>query len=126
MRPTVLVNAAGTLNINPSEVSVTGEAVAVVTPSLKSVTTVSVRKPVPFRYTSEVDWTATAFGNTGLSLLSTIGASQGLLSIVLIASAVFPLIAVALSIGFLHERPVANQYLGIALVVAGLLVLGLA
>ncbi|MGZ8583626.1 MAG: EamA family transporter, partial [Actinomycetota bacterium] len=55
-----------------------------------------------------------------------IGASQGLLSIVLIASAVFPLIAVALSIGFLHERPVANQYLGIALVVAGLLVLGLA
>jgi uncharacterized membrane protein len=54
-----------------------------------------------------------------------IGASQGLLSIVLIASAVFPLIAVALSIGFLHERPVANQYVGIALVVIGLLVLGL-
>ena len=54
-----------------------------------------------------------------------IGASQGLLSIVLIASAVFPLIAVALSIGFLHERPVANQYVGIALVVTGLLVLGL-
>ncbi len=55
-----------------------------------------------------------------------IGASQGLLSIVLIASAVFPLIAVALSIAFLHERPVANQYVGIALVVTGLLVLGLA
>lgn len=55
-----------------------------------------------------------------------IGASKGLLSIVLIASAVFPLIAVALSIGFLHERPVANQYVGIALVVTGLLVLGLA
>ena len=54
-----------------------------------------------------------------------IGASRGLLSIVLIASAVFPLIAVALSVIFLHERPVANQYVGIALVVAGLLVLGL-
>jgi uncharacterized membrane protein len=49
-----------------------------------------------------------------------------LLSVVLIASAVFPLIAVALSIAFLHERPVANQYVGIALVVTGLLVLGLA
>ena len=54
-----------------------------------------------------------------------IGASRGLLSIVLIASAVFPLIAVALSVVFLHERPVANQYVGIALVVTGLLVLGL-
>lgn len=54
-----------------------------------------------------------------------IGASRGLISIVLIASAVFPLIAVALSIGFLLERPVANQYAGIGLVVAGLLVLGL-
>jgi uncharacterized membrane protein len=55
-----------------------------------------------------------------------IGASRGLLSVVLIASAVFPLIAVALSVALLHERPVANQYAGIALVVAGLLVLGLA
>jgi drug/metabolite transporter (DMT)-like permease len=55
-----------------------------------------------------------------------IGASQGLLSVVLIASAVFPLVAVALSVWLLHERPVANQYVGIALVVAGLLVLGLA
>jgi drug/metabolite transporter (DMT)-like permease len=39
---------------------------------------------------------------------------------------VFPLIAVALSVALLHERPVANQYVGIAFVVAGLLVLGLA
>ena len=54
-----------------------------------------------------------------------IGASRGLLSIVLIASAVFPLIAVALSVTLLHERPVPNQYVGIVLVVSGLLVLGL-
>lgn len=54
-----------------------------------------------------------------------IGASEGLLSIVLVASAVFPLIAVALSVAFLHERPVLNQYVGICLVVLGLLVLGL-
>jgi len=55
-----------------------------------------------------------------------IGAARGLVSVVLIASAVFPLIAVAMSIAWLHERPVANQYVGIALVVAGLLVLGVA
>jgi len=54
-----------------------------------------------------------------------IGASRGLVSIVLIASAVFPLIAVGLSIAFLHERPVANQYVGIVFVVTGLLVLGI-
>jgi drug/metabolite transporter (DMT)-like permease len=37
---------------------------------------------------------------------------------------VFPLIAVALSVAILHERPVPNQYVGIALVVTGLAVLG--
>jgi drug/metabolite transporter (DMT)-like permease len=70
-----------------------------------------------------------ALGSGAADLLGvvtySIGASLGLVSIVLIASAVFPLIAVALSIAVLHERPVANQYVGIALVVAGLLVLGL-
>lgn len=54
-----------------------------------------------------------------------IGASRGLVSVVLIASAVFPLIAVSLSIAFLHERPVANQYVGIGLVVTGLVALGI-
>lgn len=54
------------------------------------------------------------------------GAEHGQLSIVLAASAVFPLIAVVLSTVFLHERLVMNQYAGIALVVAGLLLLGLA
>jgi uncharacterized membrane protein len=54
------------------------------------------------------------------------GAAQGQLSIVLAASAVFPLIAVILSYVFLHERLVSNQYVGIGLVVGGLLLLGLA
>ncbi|HTG46212.1 MAG TPA: EamA family transporter, partial [Actinomycetota bacterium] len=54
-----------------------------------------------------------------------IGAHAGFVTIVLVASAVFPLIAVALSIGFLGERPVANQYVGVGLTVLGLLVLGL-
>jgi uncharacterized membrane protein len=54
------------------------------------------------------------------------GAEQGFISIVLAASAVFPLIAVALSVAVFHERIVANQYVGIALVVSGLLLLGFA
>lgn len=53
------------------------------------------------------------------------GAEFGFLSIVLAASAIFPLVAVVLSVWLLHERPVTNQYVGIALVVAGLLLLGL-
>ena len=54
------------------------------------------------------------------------GVARGEISIVLAASAVFPLIAVVLSFVFLRERLVTNQYAGIALVVAGLLLLGLA
>jgi drug/metabolite transporter (DMT)-like permease len=53
------------------------------------------------------------------------GAAQGYLSIVLAASAIFPMVAVALSMIFLGERLVANQYAGIAAVVAGLLLLAL-
>jgi drug/metabolite transporter (DMT)-like permease len=53
------------------------------------------------------------------------GAAAGFVSIVLVASAVFPLVTIALAIPLLGERPVANQYLGVALVVVGLLMLGL-
>lgn len=52
------------------------------------------------------------------------GAESGFLSIVLATSAVFPLVAVVLSVWLLHERPVTNQYVGIGLVVVGLLLLG--
>ena len=55
-----------------------------------------------------------------------IGTQAGLVSIVLVASAVFPLIAVGLSVAYLGERPVPNQYVGVGLVAAGLLLLGLA
>ena len=54
-----------------------------------------------------------------------IGSTRGLISIVLAASAVFPLIAVTLSIIVFKERIVANQVAGIVLVVGGLLLLGL-
>ena len=73
--------------------------------------------------------TAAAVGIGVADLLGVIayasGAAKGFISIVLTASAVFPLIAVVLSIVLLHERPVPNQYAGIALVIVGLLLLGL-
>jgi drug/metabolite transporter (DMT)-like permease len=55
-----------------------------------------------------------------------IGSERGYLSIVLAASAVFPMIAVAGSVAFLGERPVQNQYVGVAVVAVGLVLLGLA
>jgi drug/metabolite transporter (DMT)-like permease len=54
-----------------------------------------------------------------------IGSTKDFISIVIAASAVFPLIAVVLSILVFEERIVANQIAGIGLVVAGLLLLGL-
>jgi uncharacterized membrane protein len=53
------------------------------------------------------------------------GAEAGYISIVIAASAVFPVVAVALSVRFLHERLVLNQAVGAGLVVAGLLMLGI-
>ncbi len=58
-------------------------------------------------------------------VMYSIGSERGFISIVLAASAVFPLIAVALSIAVFGERIVANQVVGIVLVVGGLLLLGL-
>ena len=54
------------------------------------------------------------------------GATRGYLSVVLAASAIFPMIAVALSVVYLRERLVLNQYLGVIAVVGGLLLLALA
>jgi uncharacterized membrane protein len=59
-------------------------------------------------------------GVIGLS----VGSERGFVSVTLAASAVFPLVAVVLSLLILHERLVPNQFAGIALVVIGLLMLG--
>ena len=68
---------------------------------------------------------AAGFADTlGVAMFS-YGAEKGSVSLVLAASAVFPLIAVALSYVYLDERLVPNQYLGIPLVVLGLILLGL-
>lgn len=53
------------------------------------------------------------------------GVEVGLISIVAVASATFTLIPVAGAILFFHERPAASQALGVALVVGGLLLLGI-
>ena len=65
---------------------------------------------------------AGAFDLMGVASYSA-GATRGFLSVVLAASAVFPAIAVALSVLFLKERLVLNQYVGIAVVIGGLLLL---
>jgi uncharacterized membrane protein len=53
------------------------------------------------------------------------GAQVGLVSIVTAASATYPVIPVLGGVALLHERLVPNQYIGIALVIVGLLMLGL-
>jgi drug/metabolite transporter (DMT)-like permease len=64
-----------------------------------------------------------------LELLGTIayarGAEVGLLSIVTAASATYPLIPVIGGVIVLHERPAPTQFVGVALVIGGLLLLGL-
>jgi drug/metabolite transporter (DMT)-like permease len=53
------------------------------------------------------------------------GAELGLVSIVAAASATFTLIPVAGGVLVFGERPAANQILGVVLVIAGLMMLGL-
>ncbi len=85
------------------------------------------------RQLSEIGWNAGTgvAAATGLAdmvgvFAFALGATRASLSIVLTASAIFPLIAVGLSIAFLHERPVTNQLVGACVAVAGLMLLGLA
>ncbi len=54
------------------------------------------------------------------------GAEVGLVSIVTAASATYPLIPVLGGVMLLHERPVPTQYLGVAMVIGGLVLLGVA
>jgi drug/metabolite transporter (DMT)-like permease len=65
-----------------------------------------------------------------VELLGTIsyarGAEVGLVSIVTAASATYPLIPVFGGVALLQERPAPNQYLGVAMVIGGLVLLGAA
>ena len=75
------------------------------------------RRGLTFAFIAAV---ADIVGVIGLS----VGSERGFVSVTLAASAVFPLVAVVLSLLILHERLVPNQFVGIALVVIGLLLLG--
>ena len=91
--------------------------------------------PVAFLYRKQLAalrpgpglWMAMAAGAADILGVTTYaaGAERGYLSVVLAASAIFPMIAVLLSIRYLHERLVANQVVGLVLVIAGLLLLGI-
>ncbi len=91
---------------------------------------------VPFALARRREFVGLAAAGVGFAILTgtadllgvvtySIGSENGYLSIVLAASAVFPMIAVAGSVAFLGERPVPNQYVGVAVVAAGLVTLGL-
>lgn len=54
------------------------------------------------------------------------GAEVGLVSIVTAASATYPLVPVFGGVVVLEERPAPNQYLGVGMVVGGLVLLGMA
>ncbi len=58
-------------------------------------------------------------------VLYSIGSERGLISIVTAASATFILIPVAAGMLWLEERPSANQLAGVALVLGGLVLLGI-
>ena len=64
--------------------------------------------------------------DVGGTLSYAYGASIGLVSIVTAVSATYPLIPVFGGIGLFGEWPSATQYAGVALVIAGLLLLGVA
>ena len=91
----------------------------------------------PFILVRRSEFVGMAMAGVGLAILTgtadlvgvvtySIGSERGHLSIVLAASAIFPMIAVAGSIAFLGERPVPNQYVGVAMVAVGLVLLGFA
>ena len=83
----------------------------------------------PLRRIGANSGTASALASGASDLLGVVsfaaGAAAGFISIVLVSSAVFPLLAVALSVWLLGERLVPNQYTGVALVVIGLVMLGI-
>jgi drug/metabolite transporter (DMT)-like permease len=90
------------------------------------------RRRAPVAGRSAVGRSALAFAMMlGLvDLIGTIsysrGAEIGLVSIVTAVSATYPLIPVFGSVALFGERPAPNQYAGVAMVIAGLMLLGFA
>ena len=61
----------------------------------------------------------------GANVAYVLGVQSGFASVVATGSAVYPLLPAALAIGFLGERLAPNQYIGVVVLAAGLVALGL-
>ena len=88
----------------------------------------SLRMPSSGRATAITVGLAAAVGTVDVAGLISYsrGSELGLVSIVSAASAAFPLVPVVGGIALFHERPAITQFLGVALVIGGLVLLGLA
>lgn len=73
-------------------------------------------------------WLAAAVGIVDLlgTLSYVVGTEVGLISVVTAVSATYPLLPVLGGVVLLHERPAPNQYLGVGMVIGGLVLLGVA
>lgn len=63
--------------------------------------------------------------DTGANVLLSLGIASGFASFVMTGSGAYPLIPALLAIAVLRERLAPNQYVGVAVLVAGLIALGL-
>jgi drug/metabolite transporter (DMT)-like permease len=68
---------------------------------------------------------ATGVLDTGANVLLALGIASGYATFVMTGSGAYPLIPALLAISVLRERLAPNQYVGVALLVAGLVALGL-
>src|SRR5258705_141574 len=63
--------------------------------------------------------------DTGANVLLSLGIASGFASFVMTGSGAYPLIPALLAIAVLRERLAPNQYVGVVVLVAGLVALGL-
>jgi uncharacterized membrane protein len=94
---------------------------------LGAVVAIAVRRPsLPRRLPGRVVLLCLLLGIADLAgtIAYSRGSEVGLVSIVTAVSATYPLIPVFGAIAFLDERPAFNHYVGVAMVIAGLLLLG--
>jgi drug/metabolite transporter (DMT)-like permease len=85
------------------------------------------RDRTPFRLSAAAVGLAAAIGAVDLLAASAYGrgAEVGYISIVTAASAIYPVLPVLAGTVFLQERPAPNQAVGVAILIAGLMAVGL-
>ena len=84
-------------------------------------------RPAPFRLSTAAVGLAVAIGFVDTVAASAYGRGSevGYISIVTAASAIYPVLPVLAGTVFLHERPAPNQAVGVAILIAGLMAVGL-